>query len=311
MPRRGLARRNVIGGCMAPGDGEGAGEASASEVSPTAIDAAPASPESAPAIEVARLTKRYATKEVLRGIDLTVPRGIVFGYIGPNGAGKSTTVKILTGLSGSFQGRARVCGLDVRSDAQAVKARIGYVPENAQLFEQLTVGEHLSFVGRLQHLPEDVIEARGTEILDAFELKSRRESRLGALSKGMRQKVLITTALLHDPELIFLDEPLTGLDVNATLMVKELIRALADAGKTVFYCSHIMEVVERVSDRVAIIDQGQIVADGTVQELRAAGLEQSLEDVFRRITKSSDHDDEKARVQRVLASMRRSTQEPG
>ncbi|MGE3166460.1 MAG: ABC transporter ATP-binding protein [Planctomycetota bacterium] len=257
-----------------------------------------------PAIEVVGLAKRYVTREVLRGVDLTVPRGIVFGYIGPNGAGKSTTVKILTGLIGSFQGSARVCGLDLRQAPQEVKARLGYVPENAQLFEQLTVAEHLRFVGRLHHLKEETIEQRGTAILEAFELRARRDSRLGSLSKGMRQKVLIASALLHDPEVLFLDEPLTGLDVNATLMVKELIRALADSGKTVFYCSHIMEVVERVSDRVAIIDDGRIVADGSVAQLRGAALDASLEAVFRRITKNTLADDDQVAARRVLAALR-------
>lgn len=259
----------------------------------------------APAIDIQGLNKLYGRKRVLDGIDLAVAPGTVFGYIGPNGAGKSTTVKVLTGLLGGFEGHVRVCGHDVRRDPLAVKSQIGYVPENAPLYEQLTVEEFLFFVGRLHHQATDVLEHRVAQILEGFELGARRRSRLGTLSKGMRQKVVITAALLHDPEIIFLDEPLTGLDVNATVLVKELIRALADRGKTVFYCSHIMDVVERVCDRVAIIADGRIVADGTVEQLLDGNRDASLEAVFRQITRGDGDSDPAVIAGRIAGALDR------
>ncbi|MEM7166381.1 MAG: ABC transporter ATP-binding protein [Planctomycetota bacterium] len=256
-----------------------------------------------PAIDVRGLKKRYGRKVVLDGIDLQLTPGTVFGYIGPNGAGKSTTVKILTGLLGSFEGEAIVCGHDVRRDPIEVKRCIGYVPENAPLYEQLTVEEFLLFVGRLHHQDVDVLMQRIGDILEAFELGARRSARLGTLSKGMRQKAVITSSLLHDPDIIFLDEPLTGLDVNATVLVKELIRALADRGKTVFYCSHIMDVVERVCDRVVIIDGGHIVADGTVDALLEENRDGSLEAVFRQITRGDGDNDPTVVAARIAGAL--------
>ena len=218
------------------------------------------------AIEVRGLRKRYGERTVLGGIDLEVPRGTILGYVGPNGAGKSTTVKILCGLLAGFEGEVRVLGIDPRSDPVEVKRRIGYVPENAALFEQLTVAEHLLLVGRLHGLEDEKVKRRAVRFLELFELEERLGSRIASLSKGMRQKVLLTSALLHDPELVVLDEPLSGLDVNSAILVKEVVKALARDGKTVFYCSHVMDVVERVCDRITILDEGVLVAQGTFEE---------------------------------------------
>jgi ABC-2 type transport system ATP-binding protein len=236
------------------------------------------------AIELRGLRKSFGPKRVLDGIDLTVERGTILGYIGPNGAGKSTTVKILCGLLADFEGEVRVLGLDPRADPVAVKRRIGYVPENAYLFEQLTVAEHVLLVGRLHGLADALVKRRAERFLEQFELADRLGSRIATLSKGMRQKLLLTSGLLHDPELVVLDEPLSGLDVNATILVKELIRALAAAGKTVFYCSHVMDVVERVCDRIAILDGGKLVAQGTFEELQRAQGGGSLEHIFAQLT---------------------------
>ena len=258
----------------------------------------------APLVRITDLRHRYTSKEVLGGIDLTVSPGVVFGYIGPNGAGKSTTVKILTGLLRGWSGQVEVCGHDVRVDPLAVKQRIGYVPENAILYEQLTVRELLELVGRLHRIPDDLREARAAGILSGFELESRLDARIQALSKGMRQKVLITSALLHDPTLIFLDEPLSGLDVDSARLVKELIRALADRGRTIFYCSHNMDVVERVCDRIAIISEGRIIADGTYDELSEAGKRGTLENVFAVLTRGEDAArDVASRVERIVGSL--------
>lgn len=247
------------------------------------------------AVELRGLRKSYGARVVLGGIDLAVARGTVLGYIGPNGAGKSTTVKILCGLMPSYEGEVRVLGLDPSAQPLEVKRRIGYVPENAVLFEQLTVAEHLLLVGRLHGLEEELLKRRATKFLELFELGDRLGARIAPLSKGMRQKVLLTSALLHDPELVVLDEPLSGLDVNATILVKELIKALAESGKTVFYCSHVMDVVERVCDRIAILDGGGIVAQGTFEELQAAQGGGSLEKIFAQLT-SEGGQAEKARA---------------
>jgi len=255
------------------------------------------------ALELKGLRKSYGSRAVLDGIDLAVERGTILGYIGPNGAGKSTTVKILCGLLPDYAGEVRVLGLDPRADALAVKRKIGYVPENAILFEQLTVAEFLLLVGRLHALDDALVKRRAERFLELFELTERLGTRISTLSKGMRQKVLLTSALLHDPELVVLDEPLSGLDVNATILVKELIHALAQSGKTVFYCSHVMDVVERVCDRIAILDGGKLVALGTFEELQQAQGGGSLERIFAQLT-SEGGQAEKA--QALLAALRTS-----
>jgi len=254
-----------------------------------------------PAIEIRGLRKAFGARSVLEGIDLDVERGTVLGYIGPNGAGKSTTVKILCGLMPTFQGEVRVAGIDPRADPVALKRRIGYVPENAILFELLTVAEFLLLVGRLHELDDELTKRRALEFLEVFEIGDRLRSRIQTLSKGMRQKVLLTSALLSDPEIVFLDEPLSGLDVHSTILVKELIRALARSGKTVFYCSHVMDVVERVCDRIAILEGGRIAALGSFEELQAQRGGGSLEQIFARLTSSGDQVEQ---AQRLLAALR-------
>jgi len=237
-----------------------------------------------PAIELRGLRKSYLANEVLRGIDLTVERGTILGYIGPNGAGKSTTVKILVGLLGEYAGEVRVAGIDPARESVEVKRRVGYVPENAVLYDSLTLAEHLLFVGRLHGMADDAIRRRADVFLEVFELHTRLATRISTLSKGMRQKLLLTSALLHDPEVLFLDEPLSGLDVNAAMLVKDFMRRLAGEGRTIFYCSHVMDVVERVCDRIAIIDDGLVAAAGSFEELQAARGNKSLEKIFAELT---------------------------
>ena len=251
-------------------------------------------------ISIRGLKKRYDARDVLQGIDLDVRQGEILGYIGPNGAGKSTTIRILIGLAQDYQGEVRIDGLDPRREALEIKRRIGYVPENALLYEQLTIAEHLSFVGRLQGLEDALIQRRGEELMAALELEQRLDSRIATLSKGMRQKVLLASALLHDPRILFLDEPLSGLDVNATILVKTLLRALADRGRTIFYCSHVMDVVERVCDRIAILHEGRIAALGSFEELRSASTQASLERIFAALTSSGG---EAQRVERILEAL--------
>ncbi|HEX5053704.1 MAG TPA: ABC transporter ATP-binding protein [Planctomycetota bacterium] len=244
-----------------------------------------AEPAPQPAITLNGVTKTYGGKPVLQGIDLVVPKGQVLGYVGPNGAGKSTTVKILVGMIAGFDGEATVAGHDVRRQPLEVKQRIGYVPEVAAFYESLTVFEHLLLVGRLYGLSDRVTQKRAEALLEVLELGARIHSPIGSLSKGMRQKLLFTAAVLHDPEILFLDEPLSGLDVQSTVLIKEFVRSLALAGKTVFYCSHILDVVERVCDRIVVLRAGQIVADGPfaalVERSRGGG---TLEQVFLELT---------------------------
>jgi ABC-2 type transport system ATP-binding protein len=242
-----------------------------------------------PIIRVQGLTRSFGNKLVLRGVDLDIPPGQILGYIGPNGAGKTTTVKILCGMLDEFGGQASVCGFDVATEPLEVKRRIGYVPESAALYDALTPLEYLRFIGSLYAMPREDAERRATELLELFELAKEIDQRMSTFSKGMRQKVLITAGLIHNPEVIFMDEPLSGLDANSVVIVKEIIMRLAERGKTIFYCSHVMDVVERVCHRIAIIADGKIIADGTFEELQAQSRGASLEKIFTQLTSEGGH----------------------
>jgi ABC-2 type transport system ATP-binding protein len=185
-------------------------------------------------------------------------------------------------------GRASVAGFDVVRDPLDVKKRIGYVPESAALYESLTAREYLELVASLYHLPAPGAAHRIEEMLQRFELAHAIDQRLSEFSKGMKQKVLIASALMHRPEVLFLDEPLTGLDANAALVVKELIRGLAAQGRTIFFCSHVLEVVERVCTRIVIINQGKVIADGTARAIAAAAGVETLESAFVSLTGTRD-----------------------
>lgn len=256
-------------------------------------------------IEAAGLGRSYGNKIALRDLSLTVRPGEILGFLGPNGAGKSTTVKILAGMLRPSSGRATVAGFDVERDPIEVKRRIGYVPEAAALYESLTAREYLQLVSALHHQPADEARRRVMELLERFDLAAAMDLRLGEYSKGMKQKVLIAAALLHRPEVIFLDEPLTGLDANAALVVKELIRSLAGQGRTIFFCSHVLEVVERVCGRIVIIDQGQVVADGTSAAIAARTGTDSLEAAFIALTGQRDAADVTQDLLRALGDPRR------
>jgi ABC-2 type transport system ATP-binding protein len=237
-----------------------------------------------PIVEVSDLVFKYGGAEVLHSISFQLNKGEIVGLLGPNGAGKSTTIKILSGILSQTSGHVSVCGLSLPESAIAVKERIGYVPEAAGLFESLSGQEFLELSGRLHDVEEQTLQSRIKSVLDRFGLSNDRLRRLEAYSKGMRQKILIGAALLHNPQLILLDEPLTGLDVDAQIMVKDLIAALAADGKTILYSSHILEVVERICDRVLIIHKGDLIADSSVQGLRDSTQKTNLEDVFRQLT---------------------------
>ena len=237
-----------------------------------------------PIITLKNLYKNYGTKQVLKGIDINIYPGQVIGYIGPNGAGKSTTVKILCGLITDYEGQVYVKGMNLRDHLVEIKSCIGYVPELAELYDVLTPLEFLSMMAELYNLKKDIASERISKMLKAFGLENNINDRMDTFSKGMRQKVLITSGLLHNPDIIILDEPLSGLDANSVIIVKELLSKLAKEGKTIFYCSHMMDVVEKVSDRIILIDGGTIVADGSFNDLKEKQGDTSLEKIFANLT---------------------------
>ena len=237
-----------------------------------------------------QLTKTYGALTAVDRISLVIPSGQLVGYLGPNGAGKSTTVKMLTGMIAPTSGRAEVYGLDVQRQSIEVKRLIGYVPESGAVYETLTGREYLEMVGRLYGLEDAVIHDRIVKFADFFELERDTVERkpLATYSKGMRQKIVISAALIHNPRVIFFDEPLNGQDASTQLIFNTLIKNLAADGKTILYCSHILDVVERTCDRIVIIDRGRVVADGTLAELQATSGEGSLERIFNKLTAHTD-----------------------
>jgi ABC-2 type transport system ATP-binding protein len=236
-----------------------------------------------PAVSIRHLFKRYGDKIVLSDISLDVYPGQIIGYIGPNGAGKSTTVKILTGLIPDFEGDVTIAGMDLRTHSMDIKRTIGYIPENAEIYDVLTPMEYLTFTGRLYDLSPATVKERAERMLAAFGLQDSLDQRMDTFSKGMKQKVLITSGIMHNPSLIILDEPLSGLDANAVIVMKEVMSRLAKEGKTIFYCSHMMDVVEKVSDRIMLINHGVIIANGTFEELKQNNGD-TLEKVFAHLT---------------------------
>jgi ABC-2 type transport system ATP-binding protein len=252
-----------------------------------------------PIISIKNLRKNYGEKQVLKGIDLEIFPGQVIGYIGPNGAGKSTTVKILIGLIEDFAGDVLIYGKSIKEDIVSIKSQIGYVPENAELYDVLTPLEYLDFVGKLYGMDEEDIATRALKLLTAFGIGLNANQRMDTFSKGMKQKVLLISGIIHNPKIIILDEPLSGLDANAVIMVKELISLMAKEGKTIFYCSHMMDVVEKVSDRILLINQGEIVANGTFEQLKA-GTNQTLEKIFAKLTGKEEGNTDAADVINAL-----------
>jgi ABC-2 type transport system ATP-binding protein len=238
---------------------------------------------------------------VLRNINLKISAGEIIGYIGPNGAGKSTTIKILTGIIPEFDGEATVLGMDIRKDIMDIKRRIGYIPENAALYETLTPLEYLRFIGQLYKMDLAHVDKKVKDLLNLFELSKYEESRMTTFSKGMKQKVLLIAGMLHNPSLLFLDEPLSGLDANAVILVKEILTQLKKNGKTIFYSSHLMDVVEKISDRIIIINKGELIANGTFDELSSQATG-SLEQIFTNLTGSKEHESAAGHFINILES---------
>jgi ABC-2 type transport system ATP-binding protein len=236
------------------------------------------------AIHTQGLRREFGTFVAVDGIDLEVPRGSMYGFLGPNGAGKSTTIKCLTGLLAPTAGSMELLGLDPLKDPVAVKRQVGVVPEDLALFEQLTAAETLAFVGQVHGLPAATIRARSAELLAVMDLAGASGQLVADYSHGMRKKTSLAAALLPGPKLLFLDEPFEGIDAIASRQIKDLLIDYVKRGGTVFLTSHILEVVERLCDRIGVIHKGRLVAQGPMGSLHAGGeLGESLETVFLRV----------------------------
>jgi ABC-2 type transport system ATP-binding protein len=236
-------------------------------------------------IEVRDLTKRYGDFTAVDGITLTAASGAIFGFLGPNGAGKTTTIRIISGLSLPTSGTVSVNGIDVAADPVRAKAAMGYVPDRPYLYEKLTGRELLHFVADLYRKDWSECEPRAVELLRYFDLGDWIDARIENLSHGMKQKLVLVSALVHDPAVLVIDEPMVGLDALAQKQVKLLFRRLADEGRTVFLTTHTLSVAEAVCDRIAIINRGKIVASGTTAELKK---DAALEDAFLALTYDSE-----------------------
>ena len=242
-------------------------------------------------IEAQGLKKTFGDVVAVNDLSLRVEPGEILGFLGPNGAGKTTTVKMLTGMIQPGSGVARVCGIDVAGDPVGAKRCFGYVPESGALYESLTAGEFLRMVGSLYGMRRQHADQRIGRLLELFDVIEARDRMISGFSKGMKQKVLISAALLSNPQTLFLDEPLNGLDPNAALVVKTLLRELADQGRAILFCSHILDVIERVCTRVVIIHQGRQVAGGAPEQIAAQYGVSSLEEAFVQLTGVRDTED--------------------
>ncbi|KGP70863.1 ABC transporter ATP-binding protein [Pontibacillus yanchengensis] len=242
-----------------------------------------------PILTIKNLNKTYGENQVLKGIDLDIYQGQIIGYIGPNGAGKSTTVKLMLGLEVGFNGEIKIFGQDISNGDIEYKRRIGYVPEVAEMYDNLTAQEYLTFIGELYGMDSEVVKEKAINLMKLFGLEDVYHTRINSYSKGMKQKTLIISSLLHNPDLLFLDEPISGLDANSVMIFKEILAQLAQQGKTIFYSSHIMDVVEKISSRIILLNNGQIVADGSFDELKAKNKEGTLEEIFNQLTGFDEH----------------------
>jgi ABC-2 type transport system ATP-binding protein len=240
-------------------------------------------PKAVPALEIQNLQKIYNGFHAVDGLSISVPQGVFFGFLGPNGAGKTTTIKMLMGLAQPNAGTIHVLGLSMPEQSLEIRRQIGLVPDDTLLFDYLTGAEYLEFVARLYALPRPLARERAKELLELFQLHENRRKLIGEYSKGMRKRVAMAAALIHQPRLFLMDEPFEGVDAVGARLMKDILLEQVRHGATVFLTSHVLEVVERLCDQVAIINRGKIVAQGTISELRrqaAAGESGTLEEIF-------------------------------
>jgi ABC-2 type transport system ATP-binding protein len=238
-------------------------------------------------LEIRSLTKRYNGIAAVENISFRIDPGEIVGYLGPNGSGKSTTVKTIVGLIEPSEGQILFQGRSILDDLPDFQRRLGYVPEEAVLYPYMSGWEYLLMAGRLHGMPRRTLDSKIDEFLRLFSLWDDRHCQIQSYSKGMRQKILLSAALLHNPEILIFDEPLSGLDVTTALVLKDLMRGLAARGRLIFYSSHVLEVVERVCLRVIILRKGHMVADDAIERLRDRLQEESLEGIFAQLTSES------------------------
>ena len=239
-------------------------------------------------LEARQLVKRYYGVAAVSDVSFVVRPGEVIGYLGPNGSGKTTTVKMLTGLLEPTQGSILFKGKEVATDLMAFRSRLGYVPEEPNLYPFLSGREYLELVGRLRELPQALLDKKISAFLELFGIATAADQSMSSYSKGMKQKVLISAALLHDPDVLILDEPDSGLDVTTMLVMRHLVQTLARQGKAILYSSHVLEVVEKLCNHVIVLHRGRVVADAAVDDLRKVVASRSLEDVFSQLVLRED-----------------------
>jgi ABC-2 type transport system ATP-binding protein len=237
--------------------------------------------DASPAVAVRNLRKVYGSKAAVDGLDLTVPAGCFFGFLGPNGAGKTTTIRMLMGLIPPTAGEIEILGMRLPDQGVEIKKRIGLVPDETLLFDQLTGSEFIEFTGRMYGLERSRAHERAGELMALFELDTRHRKLIGEYSKGMRKRVAMAAALIHRPQLFLMDEPFEGVDAVGARLMKDILLEQVRQGATIFLTSHVLEVVERLCDRVAIIHEGRLVVDDTIGNLRSG--EETLEDIFVRV----------------------------
>jgi ABC-2 type transport system ATP-binding protein len=239
-------------------------------------------------LEAIGLTKCYASLPAVRQVSFTVRPGEILGYLGPNGSGKSTTVKMITGLMEPTRGKVLFHGNNIKDDLPGYKKVLGYVPEEALLYPYMTGWEYLEFVGILRGMDQKQLRKRADALLELFLLFPFRHATMASYSKGMRQRILLIAALMHDPEILVFDEPLSGLDVTSAMIFRKVVKSLSEQGKIILYCSHVLEVVEKLCSHLLILNKGSVAAHGSVSEVsRMTGLT-TLEDSFSHLVKEQD-----------------------
>jgi ABC-2 type transport system ATP-binding protein len=251
-------------------------------------------------IKVENLSRQYGTLWAVKDLSFEIADGQVYGLLGPNGAGKSTTVKIMVGMLAATTGEITINGLNIKTDGNAIKANLGFVPESCALYENLTGREHLEMVCNLHHLPVEGIEPQVTKLIELLDLKDAADKRIAGYSKGMKQKLLLAGGIIHNPRVLILDEPLSGLDANAQSLFRELIKEFARDNRIVIFCSHVLEVVERICDQLLIIDHGKKLTEGTPQQIMENQSVTTLGEAFNRLTGATDIDDQARGILRAI-----------
>lgn len=247
-------------------------------------------------LELKKITRKYNNIAVVKGVSFCAKPGEILGYLGPNGAGKTTTVKMLAGLLEPTAGKILLNGKEIDADIIDYKRKIGYIPEQSEIYPHLSGREYLQLTGRLRQIQEKILDKKIDGLMEQLGLSIDMHLPISNYSKGMRQKVLIAAALLHDPDILLLDEPLSGLDISTTLVFKDILSQLAKMGKIIIYSSHILEVVEKICHRVIIIDRGEIVVDDSVRQLSTLMKLPSLESIFKELVQQEDTEETAARI---------------